>query len=171
MEFGGVGGSFNSRIKMYNKVDKEIEKSVFPWFKKCQHQACICNFYSALWSIHSFMSSNYQLHSVFSTVFHLFWENTQNHWSNQMLLTAVVDTPMCKLLLSFAGQTKGCSKQLETPRQAKNNIYSFVLMWLPFSLELRAAVVSTSSAWKTEKSSVRLFLWFLKMSFWKIIPI
>lgn len=48
IEFGGFGGSFNSRTKMCNKVDTEIEKSVSPWFRKCQHQACMCNFYSAL---------------------------------------------------------------------------------------------------------------------------
>lgn len=156
---------------MCNKVDTEIEKSVSPWFRKCQHQACMCNFYSALWSVHSFTSSNYRLRSVFPTIFHSFWENMWSHWSNHMLLTAVVDTPMWKLLLSFTGQTKGCSKQPETPWQTKTNIYGFVLTWLPFSLELTAAVVSASSAWNKQESGVRLFLWFLKMPLWKISPI
>lgn len=118
----------------------------------------------------SFISSSYQLHTAFSTASHLFWENMESHWSNQKLLTAVVETPMWKLLLSFTEQNWGCSRQPGTPRWAENNMHSFVLKWLPFSLELKAAVASTSSARSTGKCSVRLFLWFSKIPFWEVSP-
>lgn len=87
-----------------------------------------------------------------------------------MLLRAVVETPMWKLLLNFTEHSWRCSKQPGTPCWAQNSINSFALKWLLFSLELKAAVASALSVWTTGKSSVRLFLWFLKMTFWEISP-
>lgn len=124
--------------------------------------------------MHSFPWNNCQLESggfFFPTILHLFGENMASHRSNQMLLTAVVETPMWKLLLSFIEQKWGYSKQPGTPRQGKNNVHSFVLKPLPFRLQQKAALASVSSSWS--RSSGRLFFLsdFKRMSFWGMSPV
>ena len=155
---------------MCNKVGMKTEKSVSLWFRKCQHWACLYNFYSTLCSMHSFTASNYQLRTVFSTISHLSCKNMESQWSHRKLLTAVVETPMWKVLLSFTEQDWAYSKQPRTSCWAENNIHRFALKWLPCSLDLKAAVASALSTWSTGKTSVRIFLWFLKIPFGEISP-